>query len=538
MKTLVTLLTFVILLGAPALSSAQEAGTGDDSSAREVQQNPDKNIDPRLKDPKNEYDPPGFVPGEDDEDGQSVDEAAVDRASLAAEAAKKLPVVMVEEPKRPIDAKKLKDLKPLSQLVSVNKSGVRPQVLKKPQGSGAIKGMGLTFKTNLQTGTASFGIPISTPSARSGLGPAISFSYSSGGGQGVVGLGWSFGVGFIARQTDQGLPIYDDSIDRFVYAGGTELVRVDPTLSPDTLPSWFDSGRDYYYRAKLEGIFMRVFLMHPGTSSSYWVAQDQSGKLYYFGADETGQRDEDSLTCDSDCDRVFKWRLTKVVDVHENIVEYVYDKNEGHSYLSEVKYNVHPSDPTKFQHVISVNYESREDSTTTWQTGYPITTNWRIATIDVSTDYGDGSHRLVRRYHMGYKTDSFHTLLESVAMEGQNALFLPAVTFEYTEVGGEYYVPEFGYLDGSVIQMPMSPYHSIGDGRRDLLDVNGDGLPDIYETDPTTSGPIQQYLVNRGYDVGIPESSRTAMGNEQSQMLYNTNVRLMDVDGDGKTDLI
>ncbi|MFH2007210.1 MAG: hypothetical protein ABI333_11535, partial [bacterium] len=72
---------------------------------------------------------------------------------------------------------------PLSPLVAVNKSGVKPQVLKQPKGAGSVKGMGLTFRTNLQTGSASLSIPIALPPARRGLGPSLALGYSSGGAQ-------------------------------------------------------------------------------------------------------------------------------------------------------------------------------------------------------------------------------------------------------------------------------------------------------------------------------------------------------------------
>jgi hypothetical protein len=214
----------------------------------------------------------------------------------------------VVEPKVKVPA----DLKPNTgtnkgPLVSVNKSGVTPQVLSLPKGNGTVQGLGLTFKTNLQTGSASLSIPFTLPPARRGLGPSLSLDYSSGGGQGTVGLGWSFDVGFIAIQTDQGLPRYDGS-DRYVYNGGQELVRVQP--GTEQLPTWADAN--HYYRPKLEGLFMRFFLLGAGTASPYWVAQDKDGTLYYFGGSSTGL-DLASLTCDDTCDRIFRWNLIRVV---------------------------------------------------------------------------------------------------------------------------------------------------------------------------------------------------------------------------------
>ena len=54
-------------------------------------------------------------------------------------------------------------------------------------------------------------------------------------GHGLAGVGWDVGVPSISRQTDRGLPTYDDPTnggpwkptqDRFVFAGGQELVPI------------------------------------------------------------------------------------------------------------------------------------------------------------------------------------------------------------------------------------------------------------------------------------------------------------------------
>ncbi|MFH2007920.1 MAG: SpvB/TcaC N-terminal domain-containing protein, partial [bacterium] len=279
------------------------------------------------------------------------------------------------------------NVQPLSPLVAVNKSGVKPQVLKQPKGAGSVKGMGLTFRTNLQTGSASLSIPIALPPARRGLGPSLALGYSSGGSQSIAGMGWGFGVGFIGRQTDQGLPVYDDDIDRFVYNGGRELVRVESAGT--AMPSFAGPGTPYY-RAKIEGLFMRFFRMTDASGAVYWIAQDTDGTRYHFGGTPAGGVDQTALVCESQtCDKVFRWSLVLVKDVHGNRVEYVYDKDQGQSYLVEVLYNNHPTQQ-KYQHRVVISYDTsnRPDVLTSYQPGYPVTTAWRIDEIDVFTDYG------------------------------------------------------------------------------------------------------------------------------------------------------
>jgi len=113
-----------------------------------------------------------------------------------------------------------------------DKSGVSSRAISVPAGAGKIDGMGESFSAQLSTGVVSYSIPLSLPAARGGAQPSLALSYSSGGGLGVAGMGWELGTVSISRQTDRGIPKYDDRAawhaeqDRFVFNGGQELVPV------------------------------------------------------------------------------------------------------------------------------------------------------------------------------------------------------------------------------------------------------------------------------------------------------------------------
>ncbi|MCP4610072.1 MAG: hypothetical protein GY845_15295 [Planctomycetes bacterium] len=66
------------------------------------------------------------------------------------------------------------------------KSGVTPQSLALPDGSGTMQGMGESFAPNLNTGTGTFSVPISLPPGRRGLQPQFGLSYSAGSGNGPL----------------------------------------------------------------------------------------------------------------------------------------------------------------------------------------------------------------------------------------------------------------------------------------------------------------------------------------------------------------
>ena len=65
----------------------------------------------------------------------------------------------------------------------VGKTGVTPQALALPEGTGSIQGMGESFSANLNTGSGTFSVPIGLPSGRRGVQPSIGLAYSTGVGK-------------------------------------------------------------------------------------------------------------------------------------------------------------------------------------------------------------------------------------------------------------------------------------------------------------------------------------------------------------------
>ncbi|MDC9407248.1 SpvB/TcaC N-terminal domain-containing protein, partial [Clostridioides difficile] len=93
-----------------------------------------------------------------------------------------------------------------------------------PKGGGAIKGMGETFSSDPFTGGGNFSIPIKTSKGR-GFEPDISLNYNYSAGIGPFGLGFSISLPYISRNTEKGVPTYEDILDKFVLSNSSELVR-------------------------------------------------------------------------------------------------------------------------------------------------------------------------------------------------------------------------------------------------------------------------------------------------------------------------
>lgn len=429
-----------------------------------------------------------------------------------------------------------------------DKSGVTSQSISVPKGSGTVQGMGESFSAQLSTGIATFSVPFSLPAARGGAQPSLGLSYSSGSGAGLAGMGWSVGVPYIARQTDRGLPGYDDRADwhpnqdRFVFNGGQELVPVCRVVSAtscvapkpsetnvlmagETMPSW---GAGYqYFRPRVEGSFLRFFWSADHRS---WRVQDKSGVTMELGVPSDDGTDTSALEVNPDAKaQVFRWHLVRQYDTYRkddkpvNVVVYKYEQDGGQAYLSDI-YDTTPAATStnlkaigSFAHHTHLEYEPRSDPTETYHSGWLIQQAQRLSRVDVTskTMGGTTERRLVRRYHLDYDS-AFHTsYLTSVVVEGRcagsedhapaeanellgntNCPKLPPMTFGYSHVKGfttdgtavESGLTGYEALDERVQRVGGSPPHSIDEELSDFFDIDADGLPDLLVTAPGVYG--------------------------------------------------
>jgi RHS repeat-associated protein len=342
---------------------------------------------------------------------------------------------------------------PLSLTSGADKSGVTSQAISVPKGAGKIDGMGESFSAQLSTGIATFSVPFAIPAARGGAQASLGLSYSSGSGPGLAGMGFSVGVPFIARQTDRGLPGYDDRAtfhaaqDRFVFNGGQELVPIctvtgsngcDGALPDEKMPPW--SAGHQYFRPRIEGSFLRFFWA-PGHRT--WRVQDKSGVTMELGVPLDGSNDTSALDVNPDApNEIYKWHLVRQYDTYGaanpasasgrpepfNVCVYKYLQDGGMAYLSDIFHTTPASTPTTtdtsvFAHHVRLDYEARSDPTFSYRSGYRVDQRLRLRRVDIASKPFEGdqhsARRMLRRYHLGYETGSHVSLLASVEVEGR-----------------------------------------------------------------------------------------------------------------------
>ncbi len=406
-----------------------------------------------------------------------------------------------------------------------NKSGVSDQIISLPGGGGAQSGMGEKFSPDLFTGTGNFTIPIALPSGRNGFQPEINLVYSTGHGNGPFGLGWDLSIPGVSRKTVQGVPVYDESKDVFILSGAEDLVPVSN-----------DDNRTQY-RPRTEGLYA-VIERILNTKNDYWEVKSKDGLVSIYGTPDCREADP-AVIFDPEAPRkVSSWKLTETRDPFGNRIVYTYDRDLQQTdnrhwnqlYLSSIKYVDYQDAGGTERFLIKVNfeYEARPDSFSAFRTGFEIRTTRRCTGIIVETTT-ETDILTSETFDLQYTESRLNnvSLLKQVQATGHDGAAtqpLPPVSFEYTEFDIE--KRDFFPLQGSEL-----PARSLANPDMELVDLFGNGLPDIIQMNGTI-----RYWRNLGdgrFD--IPRPMKNSPG---GLTLEDPGVQMLDITGEGKAALM
>ncbi len=428
---------------------------------------------------------------------------------------------------------------------SPNKSGVSPSVISLPGGPGAVEGLGPSFQPHLNTGTASYSVPIAVPPGVAGHDPELALSYNSGSGNGFLGIGWSLDLPTIERQLDKGLPRYtgagepSSTEDTFLF-GSEELVP----LSDGT------------YRCENESQFIRFrkIASQPGGPVDAWEASLPTGGVMIFGASPRDRVTRTGGDPASFAD-TYRWAISAHSDTSGNTIQYEYQRfapeSSGLLYPSRIEYARFGSNT---HHRIEFTYSGSErfpgqraDVFSDFRAGFEIRTSKLLREIAAYTD-----GQLVRRYVVGYTPDA---TLEPPG-EGVNLGFSqPRSVTQFDRTGSDNnYLPpmRFAYTrfntvsGGNISGQPLfkavtggQNFLRFGPAWTEVIDINSDGLPDFISSG---FGSWYAYL-NRGdghFSDEVPFTAHSTDGTDQAngKRLDDPAITLADLDGDGITDLL
>jgi hypothetical protein len=414
------------------------------------------------------------------------------------------------------------------------------------------------------TGAAAYSIPISVPPGTAGMTPALTLSYSSQGGNGIVGVGWSLsGLASINRcgQTfaQDGVrgSVNFDSNDRFCM-DGQRLVAISGAYGAD--------GTEY--RTEIDSFTRIISHGTAGNGPAWFEVHTKSGQIMQFG------NTADSLLLAQGKTTARNWGVNKVSDTKGNYytVTYTNDTANGQAYPVEIDYTGNTAAGLAPYNKVQFLYATRPDIIASYQAGSLARTTVRLT--DVQTYAGTS---LVADYKLAYQRSpsSQNSEVTSITLCAGDGSCLPASTVSWTAggpgtftqlqntlsldfgagAGASGFAGDFngdgktdywmGYFPGGVFQYNVL-FSSNGDGTfntttvggnvcRTPVDLNGDGKADCLVVPvgkPSTTGVVYASLGNgdgtfttqsQTFTTGASSSSGTTAG---------------DFNGDGKVDLL
>jgi len=398
-------------------------------------------------------------------------------------------------------------------------TGVSDDRVSLPEGPGSVMGVGENVNINTSMGMMNYAYKIGVPGGFPGLTPSLSLSYSSGAGLGAAGIGWSFSMPSIERMTLRGLPKYTTD-DEFV-ANGDELVKLPGTDPP-------------VYRARFEGGFVRYTWMNAGNGKKgYWLAEYPDGSRAWFGADSKGNLIADARA-QSDAG-TFTYYLTEKQDTYGHKIVYTYTKTGNYPLLTKIEWVFKGTDGAPV-YSVEITYEGRNDRISNCKPGFELLLDKRVKGFRVMS-HGEQLARYAMQYETNLAADGF-SRLKSVIRYGRNDHEFPVrQTWHYTQSLGT-------QCDGTDCGKPyMTGLGSLGvnmkSGDTTLLDINGDGLPDIIDT--SQEGEYHRIWINTLNADGTQSfvgPTYSKVGRQDSFDLSSPYCQVMDADGDGFSDMV
>jgi RHS repeat-associated protein len=425
----------------------------------------------------------------------------------------------------------------------------------------------LKHEVDLFTGSFTFALPIDLAPARNGSEPKLVLAYSSSGDNGWCGVGWALDIGYIERYTKDGVPIRWDTA-----TPASAIREYDDTkgflfqLNGKTGKLASIGGNSY--RAEIEEDFLTFTL---DLTNNRWDVFDRRGNLFRFGKSTASRLGNPDAGWSPTLPKgTFRWALDEIITAtgDHTTVTYAADAGNRMIYPSQIKYNGHLShngltgvlSPT---HTVSFVIENRTDHKLSYRSGFRVNLAKRLSSITCQVQPpGASSPQTVRSYRLEYdlSPSTKRSLLKRIRTIGTDGLSaLPVKSFTYTEKPFQF-EPVITPWTGMVIPSAseanwktVSGFESPGVLVADLVDIDGDGLPDRVRRKRSTGVQGFQYdyfVVQR--NLGLqgasgafgpeiswgPTPSQSQNTHREWTALNSGYTRFLDIDGDGRPDRV
>lgn len=433
-------------------------------------------------------------------------------------------------------------------------------------------------KVDLFTGSFTYSVPINCAPARNGSEPNLTLAYSSAGEDSWCGMGWDLEIGSIERNVRDGFPM--------LYGTGSPALPLDKY--DDTKGFMLDlfgasykifsvatNGSIVEYRAETDTEFLRCFF---DTTNNKWTVYDKSGNAFYFG-ETSGSRVSNSKTgWMTGATSTFHWALDQIVTATGDWTTIAYANNaspftgltEQTLYPTQINYNGHTNNNTysaDFAPPDSITFQT-EVRTNDWhfsyRSGFRTELDRRLTNIVCQAG---GQNVWSYRLQYGISPATARSLLTNVVVYGYSG----STATPYLTNSFAYQANPKGVSFGSTIvwtnmlltnpgggtDPEIAQVNSAGSTIADLVDIDGDGLPDRVIVDDTVIPNVYRVQKNLGLQSngsgkfgtqyafgpistggGNPSDASPFPTNSGYSQLNSLNGRIRDINGDGLPDRV
>ncbi|MCJ8271444.1 MAG: Ig-like domain-containing protein, partial [Psychrosphaera sp.] len=267
---------------------------------------------------------------------------------------------------------------------------------------GSIKG-----SAGISGGAASYSVPIQLPPGRAGMAPGVSLNYSSNGGNGLVGQGWSLSAGGSVSRCAATYAI-DKRHDAVQYNSNDKLCLNGQRL---ILQSGSYGGNTSTYHPEMSPTTTVTLSGTWGDSGSAFTVMLGNGKTQYYGSNGNLILTRTAFPVPH------TWLLTQTKDQHNNTIDYTYNEaahlqgpEASSSYLTTIHYTGRGTN--KGDRKVHFSYTERDDVTMGYRAGSLTVRNQRLSTI---TTWADDTTP-AQRYNLTYQSGARKSILQNIEL--------------------------------------------------------------------------------------------------------------------------
>jgi RHS repeat-associated protein len=368
------------------------------------------------------------------------------------------------------------------------------------------------------SGGATYTIPIYTPPGTNGLQPSVSISYGSQGGNGIAGYGWN--IGGLSAITRSGKNFYHNNIVSPVSNTNEDNFLLDGAKL--NAVSGVNGANGTVYALENEN-FSKV-ISYSGTQNNpgWFKVTAKDGTVMEFG------NTSDSKFLTNDGQNTMLWRISKILDIYGNYIEFKYENGFRDSRIIEILYTGNTNTGMLPYNKIKFNYQTRQDKSVSYDAGASFGSRHLLSDIVVAAD-----NVTVKSYQFNYGYNNTHSQLKEVIEKGSDGIALNSSIFLYGDAPAGIFTYSSTALTGSY-EFFSGDFDA--DGKTDLLAAQ------TYFDNATNTRLYSSYLVRKDVDATPVTLYQKPLPQNSSSQLFQDkkyfNFLTADYDGDGRDDVM